>query len=55
MTPEPKFRRTGPDPIGLSWRELIQSVPDLSQAEGFDLERLIDRQREHASRAGEGR
>ena len=49
MTPEPKFRRTGLDPIGLSWRELIQSGPDLSQADGFDLEHLMDRQREHAA------
>ena len=55
MTPEPKFRRTGLDPIGLSWRELIQSGPDLSQADGFDLEHLMDRQREYAAREGEGR
>ena len=55
MTPEPKFRQTGPDPIGLSWHELIQSGADLSQADGFDLEHLMDRQREDASRAGENR
>ncbi len=55
MTPEPKYRRTGPDPVGLSWRELIHSGADLSQTDGFDLERLMDRQRERASREGEGR
>jgi hypothetical protein len=55
MTPEPKHRHTVPDAVGLSWREIVQTGVDLAQADGFDLERLIDRQRENAARSGEGR
>lgn len=55
MTPEPKLRQMAPDAVGLSWREIVQTGADFSQADGFDLERLIDRQREHAARSGESR
>lgn len=55
MTPEPNHRQTGPEAVGLSWREILQTGADIAQADGFNLERLIDRQPENATRSGEGR